>query len=76
MTKKRAEQLTGYEVRQLHDRDRRGRVAYGAFEGDELIAEGTHLSDDLAFEVFGARGVPDSLTRSAQAQRRALRQVS
>ena len=52
MTKKRAERLTGYEVRQLHERDRRGRVAYGAFEGDELIAEGAHLTDELAFEVL------------------------
>src|SRR5260370_38744930 len=52
MTKKRAERLTGYDVRQLHERDRRGRVAYGAFEGDALIAEGVHLTDELAFEVL------------------------
>jgi len=52
MTKKRAERLTGYEVRQLHEPDRRGRVAYGAFEGDELITEAAHLTDELAFEVY------------------------
>jgi len=52
MTKKRAERLTGYELRQLHDGDRKGRVAYGAFEGDEMIAEGAHLTDELAFEVL------------------------
>jgi hypothetical protein len=52
MTKKRAERLTGYEIRQLHDRDGRGKVAYGAFEGDELIAEGAHLTDELVFEVL------------------------
>ena len=44
--------MTGYEVRQLPDRDRRGKVAYGAFEGDELIAEGSHLTDELACEVL------------------------
>src|ERR1700688_3529097 len=52
MNKKRAERLTGYDGRQLHGRGRKGRVAYGAFEGDALIAEGAHLTDELAFEVL------------------------
>jgi hypothetical protein len=52
MTKKRAERLTGYEVRRLHDRDRKGRVAYGAFQEGELMAEGAHLTDELALEVL------------------------
>jgi hypothetical protein len=52
MTKRRAERLTGYEVRRLHDRDRTGRVAYGAFLGEELIAEGAHFTDELALKVL------------------------
>ena len=52
MTKKRAERLTGYEVRQLHDRDGNGKVAYGAFDGHQLIAEGAHAIDELAFEIL------------------------
>ena len=52
MTKKRAERLTGYEVRRLQDQDRNGRVTYGAFRGDELIAEAAHLTDELALAIL------------------------
>jgi hypothetical protein len=52
MTKKRAEQLLGYDVRQLSPVGRGGGVAYGAFEGDELVAEAAHLVDELALEIL------------------------
>ena len=52
MTRKRAERLTGYEVRQLQDRGPGGRIVYGAFRGDELVAEGVHLTDDLALKIL------------------------
>jgi hypothetical protein len=52
MTKKRAERLTGYEVRQLDYRDRESRVAYGTFVGDELITEAAGATDELALQVL------------------------
>ena len=48
MTTRRAERLTGYEVRRLATEN--GKVSYGAFAGDEVIAQGTHLIDELALD--------------------------
>lgn len=50
MTKKRAERLTGYEVRRITEKA--GKVTYGAFRDEELIASGTHLIDELALQVL------------------------
>ena len=52
MTKTRAERMIGCEVRRLQEGDADGRVVYGAFRGDELIAEAAHLTDDLAPQVL------------------------
>ena len=52
MTKKRAERLTGYEIRRLPEREHDGRVSYGAFDGEELIVETAHLIEELALQVL------------------------
>ena len=52
MTKTRAERMTGCEVRRLQEGDTDARVVYGAFRGDELIAEAAHLTDDLALQIL------------------------
>ena len=52
MTKTRAERLTGCEVRRLQEADADGRVVYGAFHGDELIAEAANLNDDYALQIL------------------------
>lgn len=54
MTTRRAERLTGYEIRRLAD-TASGRIAYGAFRGDELVAEADHLTDDLALKILVER---------------------
>jgi len=46
MTKRRAERLTGYEIRELAPE--RGLVAMGAFEGDKLVMKGVGRADFLA----------------------------
>jgi HNH endonuclease len=46
MTKKRAERLTGYEIRELPLE--RGLVTVGAFEGDRLVMKGFGRTDFLA----------------------------
>jgi 5-methylcytosine-specific restriction endonuclease McrA len=48
MTKKRAERLTGYEVRPLSGHG--DRIRFGAFEGKELITEAAGVVDWLALE--------------------------
>jgi hypothetical protein len=50
MTTRRAEQLTGYEVRRTETNN--GNVTYGAFADDELIVDATHLIDELALDVL------------------------
>jgi len=52
MTKKRAERLTGYEIRRLPENDCQGRLAYGAFSGDELIVQCSHLIEQVALQVL------------------------
>jgi len=50
MTKKRAERLTGYEIRQL-DRPS-GMVTFGAFSGEEMVTEATHRIEELALDIL------------------------
>ena len=50
MTQRRAERLTGYEVRRASIGD--GKITYRAFCGQEVVAEGTHLIDTLALEIL------------------------
>ena len=52
MTQRRAEKMTGYEVRRLQDRGRPGRIVYGAFRGNVMVAEGAHLTDDRALQIL------------------------
>jgi 5-methylcytosine-specific restriction endonuclease McrA len=48
MTRRRAEQLTGYEIRPLQLNEPGYR--FGAFAGDELIAERSHADERLALK--------------------------
>ena len=50
MTKKRAERLTGYEIQRMSEKG--GKVTYGAFRDEELVASGTHFIDALALRVL------------------------
>ena len=50
MTKKRAERLTGYEIRELTPE--RGKVTLGAFEGTRLIMKAVGTVDWIALEVL------------------------
>jgi hypothetical protein len=52
MRPKKAERLTGYEVRQLRDGDSTGKVAYAAFRGDVLVAEAAHRTEELALRIL------------------------
>ena len=46
MTKKRAERLIGYEIRPVASGS--GKIAFGAFHGDELVFLAEHATEDLA----------------------------
>jgi 5-methylcytosine-specific restriction endonuclease McrA len=50
MTKKRAERLTGYEIRSVGENG--GKMTYGAFRGDELVIAAGHVTEDLALEAL------------------------
>jgi hypothetical protein len=50
MTKKRAERLTGYEIRELPAEP--DLVAVGAFEGDKLIAKAFGRADFIALKIL------------------------
>jgi hypothetical protein len=50
MTKKRAERLTGYEVRELPPQ--RGLCAVGAFEGERLVVTGVGRADFIALQAL------------------------
>ena len=52
MSPKKAERLTGYEVRQLRDGDSTGKVAYAAFRGGVLVAEAAHRTEELALRIL------------------------
>jgi hypothetical protein len=49
MTKKRAQRLTGFEIRELAPE--RGLVAVGAFEGEKLVVKGVGRADFLALRA-------------------------
>ena len=51
MTKKRAERLTGYEVREPRLREAAG-VAVGAFEGERLVVKAVGRADFLALRAL------------------------
>ena len=53
MTQRRAERMTGYEVRLLSSGQ--GRVLFGAFYDGKLVAEATGVADWLALENLVAR---------------------
>ena len=57
MTKRRAERLTGYEVRELPPE--RGLVTVGAFEGEKLVVKAVGRADFLALRAL----VQDVLSR-------------
>jgi 5-methylcytosine-specific restriction endonuclease McrA len=48
MTKKRAERLTGYEIRSV--RENGGKITYGASRREELVILTEHTTEDLALE--------------------------
>ena len=50
MTKRRAERLTGYEVRELPPE--RGLVAVGAFEGETLVVKAVGRADFIALQAL------------------------
>ena len=50
MTRKRAERLTGYEIRSVAAND--GKVAYGAFCGEERVIIADHTTNDLALDAL------------------------
>ena len=50
MTKRRAERLTGYEIRPVDNTG--GRITYGAFSGEQSIAVATHVTEDLALQML------------------------
>ena len=53
MTKRRAEQLTGYEIRRLSSGAHP--VTVGAFNGDDLVATAKDLTEQLALRDLVAR---------------------
>jgi len=50
MTKKRAERLTGYEIRELPSE--RGLLTVGAFEGEKLIVKAVGRADFIALQAL------------------------
>jgi hypothetical protein len=50
MTKKRAERLTGYEIRELPPE--RGLYTVGAFEGDQLVVKAVGRADFTALRAL------------------------
>jgi 5-methylcytosine-specific restriction endonuclease McrA len=50
VTKRRAEVLTGYEVRRISTDN--GAVCYGAFRGDELLVEPEHRKETIALTLL------------------------
>ena len=50
MTKRRAEVLTGYEIRRISTRT--SAFCYGAFCGEELLAEAEHRKERIALTLL------------------------
>ena len=50
MTKRRAERLTGYEIRELPPE--RGLVTVGAFEGEKLVVKAVGRADFIAYQAL------------------------
>jgi hypothetical protein len=50
MTKKRAERLTGYEIRELAPE--RGLLTVGAFEGERLVVKAVGRADFIALQAL------------------------
>ena len=50
MTRRKAERLTGYEIRSVGAND--GKVTYGAFRGEELVIVAEHNTEDLVLDVL------------------------
>jgi hypothetical protein len=50
MTRKRAERLTGYEIRELPSE--RGQCTIGAFEGDRLVVKASGRADFIALRAL------------------------
>jgi hypothetical protein len=65
MTKKRAERLTGYEIRELPPEG--SRVTMGAFEGEKLVVKGVGRADFLALGAL-VQGVYMLHSRKAMEQ--------
>ena len=59
--------MIGCEVRRLREGDAAGRVVYGAFRRDELIAKAAHLIDDFALRILVRQILHKSFARSDQA---------
>jgi HNH endonuclease len=53
VTKRRAEALTGYEIRRLPDGE--NTFCYGAFSGEELMAEAQHRKGGIALTLLVER---------------------
>ena len=53
MTRKRAERLTGYEIRLMGTGD--SEFSYGAFDGEDLVVESRHADERLALDRLVAR---------------------
>ena len=55
MTRRKAEVLTGYEVRPIPNE--KSGFRFGAFSGDDLIVEAEHRSERVGAGVVGQRSV-------------------
>jgi hypothetical protein len=51
MTRRKAERLTGYEIRSL-DCGESGRFCFGAYEGEELVLEADHADERWALRCL------------------------
>ena len=68
MTKRRAEHLTGYDIRRLSAGEHP--VTVGAFNGEDLVAKARNLTERLSVEGFGGASIPSALLCRAEAVRR------
>jgi hypothetical protein len=81
VTKRRAEALTGYEIRRIPDGE--STFCYGAFSGEELMAEAQHRKEGIAltllvnriYQIHGRRVLEQHGWRCARCGRTYLLQV-